>query len=124
MAIHRSTVSKRPSVCLRSLIRLFLCLTASVITQQIANDLNKSKRRSFFNVRLLTGITEYSAGDKFEREFFKWLSPPDPWENHRSHRESAVWFIQGNTFSEWKMSETKSSLLWVHGKRPLIPNTQ
>jgi len=35
-----------------------------------------------------------------------------------------VWFIQGNTFSEWKMSETKSSLLWVHGKRPLIPNIQ
>ena len=60
-----------------------------------------------------------------QQDIFRWLSPPDPWKNHRiacksRHPESAAWFIQGNTFSEWKASETPSSPLWVHGKRPSI----
>ena len=31
-----------------------------------------------------------------------------------------MWFIQGDTFSEWKWSKTKF-LLWIHGKRSLSP---
>ena len=55
----------------------------------------------------------------------EWLSPPDPWKNHHvacesRHSDSAAWFVQGNTFSEWKVSEALSSLLWVHGKRSWI----
>ena len=54
----------------------------------------------------------------------RWLSPPDPWKNHNiacksRHGESASWFLQGNTYSEWKASKAPGSLLWVHGKRPL-----
>jgi hypothetical protein len=54
-----------------------------------------------------------------------WLSPPDPWKNHNiaheSHHEAtAAWFIQSETFSEWKWSGP-SSLLWIHGKRQLMP---
>jgi hypothetical protein len=53
-----------------------------------------------------------------------WLSPPDPWKNHNiahesRHEATAAWFIQGETFSEWKWSGS-SSLLWIHGKRQLL----
>ena len=61
-----------------------------------------------------------------EQDIRRWLSPPDPWKNHNiacksRHRGSAAWFLQGDTYSKWKASETPGSLLWVHGKRPLTP---
>src|SRR6266478_2044400 len=78
--------------------------------------------------RLLTGIAEtVLAGDKLEQDIGKWLSPPDPWKNHNiacksRHRASAAWFVQGNRFSDWKVSKVPGSLLWVHGKRTLTPD--
>ncbi|KAF8483910.1 hypothetical protein DFH94DRAFT_843426, partial [Russula ochroleuca] len=73
------------------------------IMHKHASDLNKLKR------------------DSLQKDIFRWLSPPDPWKNHHiacksRHTESAAWFIQGNTFSEWKAFEVRSPLLWVHGK--------
>ena len=67
-----------------------------------------------------------SAGDSLQQKIITWLSPPDPSENHHiacesRHPGSALWFIQSNTFSEWKVSEDPSCLLWVHGKRSLMP---
>jgi hypothetical protein len=61
-----------------------------------------------------------------EKDIQKWLSPPDPWKNYHISRElrqsgSAAWFLQGDSFSEWKRSEEPGSLLWVHGKRKLMP---
>jgi len=46
-----------------------------------------------------------------------WLSPPDPSFNHNTaceihHRDTAMWFIQGTTFREWKEN---GSLLWIRG---------
>ena len=94
--------------------------------QKVASDLNKSKRQSIFDI----AITDWDhrdclTGDDLQQDIFKWLSPPDPWKNHHiacesRHRGSAAWFIQGNTFSQWKASEAHSSLLWVHGKRSLM----
>ena len=51
-----------------------------------------------------------------------WLSPPDPSINHNTayktqHGGTATWFIQGNTFQDWKMN---GSLLWVRGNRTLL----
>jgi hypothetical protein len=74
-------------------------------------------------------------GDNLEHDFRGWLSAPDPWKNHHlacdsRHHGSAAWFIEGSTFSEWKTSDARGSLLWIHGKRPLItssytsPNTE
>jgi hypothetical protein len=65
------------------------------------------------------------AGDRLQQNINSWLSPPDPWKNHNIAREShhagtATWFVQGGTFSEWKLSGPKS-LLWIHGKRELPP---
>ena len=63
-----------------------------------------------------------------------WLSPPDPWKNHNiacksRHGGSAAWFLEDNKYLEWKTSEGRGSLLWVHGKRPLtlfmpLPETE
>ena len=67
------------------------------------------------------------TGDSLQKDIFGWLSPPDPWKNHYAACESrhcgtAEWFIQGNTFLEWRTSEVPGSLLWVHGKRLLFPS--
>ena len=82
----------------------------------------------FLTLLLLTRKTEIClAGDKLQRRIRSWLSPPDPWKNyniaHRSrHSGTGAWFVQGDTLSEWKASGP-SSLLWIHGKRELPPNT-
>ena len=94
--------------------------------QKLASDQNKSKRQSFFDVAIFDcDHRDCLAGDKLQKDIFKWLSPPDPWKNHHiacksRHRGSAEWFIQGNTFLEWKASKDPSSSLWIYGKRPLM----
>jgi hypothetical protein len=66
------------------------------------------------------------AGDKLRSDIRNWLSPPDPWKNHDiarelRHGETGAWFVNGETLSEWKASGS-SSLLWIHGKRRLLPS--
>ena len=95
---------------------------------QVASDLNKEKRRSFFDVVVAGGDhSDYPTGESLQKDIFRWLSAPDPWKNHHaacklSHCGTAEWFIHGNTFPEWRTSEVPGSLLWVHGKRLLIPS--
>ena len=48
-----------------------------------------------------------------------WLSPPDPSINYNTasdahHEGTALWFIEGDAFNNWKAS---GPLLWLHGKR-------
>jgi hypothetical protein len=101
---------------------------ASEIMHQVASDLNKAKREPFFNVVVADwDHRDCPTGESLQKEIFGWLSPPDPWKNHHvacksRHRGTAEWFIQGNTFLEWRTSEVPGSLLWVHGKRLLIPS--
>ena len=95
---------------------------------QLTSDLNKAKREPFFDVVVADwDHRDCSTGDSLQKDIFGWLSPPDPWKNHHAacksrHRGTADWFIQGDTFSEWRTSEIPGSLLWVYGKRPLIPS--
>ena len=95
---------------------------------QIASDLNKAKREPFFDVVVAEwDHRDCRTGDSLQKDIFGWLSAPDPWKNHHAacklrHRGTAEWFIHGNTFPEWRTSEVPSSLLWVHGKRLLIPS--
>jgi hypothetical protein len=56
-----------------------------------------------------------------QQDVRNWLSPPDPWKNHNLARESrhggtGKWWIQGDTYAEWRSSGA-NSLLWIHGKR-------
>ena len=93
---------------------------------QVASDLNKAKRKQFFDVVAVDrDHRDCPTGESLQEDIFGWLSPPDPWKNHHAacksrHLGTADWFIQGDTFSEWRTSEVPSSLLWIHGKRMLI----
>src|SRR6267154_5047393 len=95
---------------------------------QVASDLNKAKREPFIGVVVVDRYhRDCRTGDSLQRDIFGWLSPPDPWKNHHAacescHPGTAEWFIQGNTFTEWRTSEVPGSLLWVYGKRLLIPS--
>ncbi len=66
-----------------------------------------------------TFVTE----NQLRESIHKWLSPPDPSTNHNiacdtHHKKTATWFFEGSIYQEWK---SKSSLLWVHGKRASFP---
>ena len=95
---------------------------------QVASDLNKAKREPFFDVVVPDRDgRDRPTGDSLQKDISGWLLPPDPWKNHHAacksrHRGTAEWFIQDNTFSEWRTSDVPGSLLWVHGKRLLIPS--
>lgn len=91
-----------------------------VLIQQLASDINKSKRAYYFCAISGRECYNYVVGDQLQETFRRWLSPPDPSDNHNIARKahykgSAEWFVHGNIFSEWK--RTTSSLLWIHGKR-------
>ena len=91
------------------------------IMQDIASQINKSQREPFPVTTSLTGQPNFRLGDQLQRDVRKWLSPPNPWENHDTarkshHRGTSTWFIQSNAFKEWK-SSSPNSLLWIHGKR-------
>ena len=81
----------------------------------------------FLNFESRLESPRLSIGDSLQQKIITWLSPPDPLVNHHIACESrqpgsAAWFIQSNTFSEWKMSGAPSCLLWVYGKRSSMPN--
>jgi hypothetical protein len=64
------------------------------------------------------------TGDRLQQDVRNWLSPPDPWKNHNLARESrhggtGTWWVEGDTYAEWKSSGARS-LLWIHGKRPYL----
>ena len=65
------------------------------------------------------------AGEEVQQNVRNWLSPPDPWKNHKIACESqltgtATWWIQGQAYAEWN-SAGPSALLWIHGKRGCFP---
>jgi hypothetical protein len=56
-----------------------------------------------------------------QQDVWTWLSPSDPWKNHNLIRESrhsgtGTWWIQSDTYAEWKSSGA-NSVLWINGKR-------
>jgi hypothetical protein len=62
---------------------------------------------------------KHSTGNQSREKLRTWLSPPDPSINHNvacdtRHEGTAKWFIQGETFDDWKRN---GSLLWIRGNR-------
>ena len=54
------------------------------------------------------------------KDIYKWLSPPKESVNYnaayailKSQPDTCLWFLNGNTFSEWL---NQSGFLWVKGK--------
>ena len=123
------TILRAFSVCFLGHDQVVVHLTgqwASETMHQVASDLNKAKREQSFDAVVADwDHRDCPTGDSLQKDIFRWLSPPDPWGNHHDacnsrHHGAGEWFIEGNTFSEWKTSGDSCSLLWVHGKRMLI----
>jgi hypothetical protein len=76
---------------------------------------------------LLAGEAHNVTDGQLLEKFQKWLSPPDPSINFNTARKSyhegtATWLTQGPIFNRWK-AEGSESLLWIYGKRKVLPLT-
>ena len=96
------------------------------VLHDLASNINKSQRK-LSHIANCLGYRNSLVGDNLYRDARKWLSPPDPWENHSTAREShhkgtSTWFVQSDTFIKWKPSGP-DPLLWIHGKRKCLSPT-
>ena len=62
------------------------------------------------------------TGKQLQEKLRTWLSPPDSSINHNNackmqHTGTAMWFIQGSTFQDWKKN---GSLMWIRGNRAFL----
>jgi hypothetical protein len=101
-----------------------LCLTLNCLDGREAKEVMKQVERSSFPNLIDDGALCIISENQLRESIHKWLSPPDPSTNHNiacgtHHKKSATWFFKGNIYREWK---SKSSLLWIHGKRAPCPN--
>ena len=93
---------------------------AGVTLQQIASE---RKSASFNLPSLIIGAScVVSVTQPHDLHLHNWLSPPDPSTNHHRagtarYEGTAHWFLRGRTFTRWKSTMSRDSLLWVHGKR-------
>jgi hypothetical protein len=92
---------------------------AKASIQQMANDMDESKRLSSNLASTHYGALLILSGNELRGSTHNWLSPPDPSTNHNTacgiqHKKAATWFFRGGIYQEWKST---GSLLWVHGKR-------
>ena len=77
---------------------------------QIASDLNKAKRTSFFGVVVADwDHGDCPTGESLQEKIFGWLSAPDPWKNHHTACES-----RHRGTAEGSLRETRSQ----NGERP------
>ena len=63
-------------------------------------------------------ILDLHHRDQFKR-IIDWLSPPDPWINHRSARQhhephTGLWFLESDLYERWRGGQTRH--LWLFGK--------
>ncbi|KAH9965039.1 hypothetical protein BGW80DRAFT_1255032 [Lactifluus volemus] len=91
--------------------------TTAAQTFQVVYGLVQNMTVVMDDFKASTDNVREALSEHFQEAIQTWLTPPDPWENHgtalKAHRNgTSEWFIQGNTFAEWKSFK---SLLWIHG---------
>ncbi|KAI9465553.1 hypothetical protein BJY52DRAFT_590291 [Lactarius psammicola] len=69
------------------------------------------------NVRAIREATGILSRGRARSDLRRWISPPNPSINHNlacdtHHNGTATWFVQCNTFDEWRKN---GSLLWIRG---------
>jgi hypothetical protein len=74
--------------------------------------------------RLLAVIREREELELRQAELYRrissWVSPTDPWENHRTARkqhepETGAWLLQSETYRAWKAGSDGHRHLWLYG---------
>jgi hypothetical protein len=93
--------------------------------QQIASDESQMKCSSSNLHSPIAGASCFLVVIQLRKDLRHWLSSPDPSTNHymarnARHKGTSEWFLESDTFKQWKSSKPKDSLLWVHGKRVSI----
>ncbi|KAI0247815.1 hypothetical protein BJV78DRAFT_1363940 [Lactifluus subvellereus] len=78
--------------------------TVMYVNRKASND---SVRRVLEMMQQITSEANKTKRDQIQRDLRRWLSPPDPWKNHNiacdaHHDGTAEWFIESDTFVEWK----------------------
>jgi len=58
--------------------------------------------------------------DQERQNIYRWLNPPDPYENHVANRKKSqpktgTWLLRGKMYEKWLQSE--KSFLWIYGIR-------
>ncbi len=76
---------------------------------------------SFMVPSSMSKLTQLT-GKQLQNKLRTWLSPPDSSINYNNackmqHTGTAMWFIQGSTFQDWKKN---GSLLWIRGNRAFL----
>ena len=96
--------------------------------QEILDKMNEARREHITFTHIANqGRGSGRIGKDLQRDTRDWISPPNPWENHITAREShyegtSRWFVESNTFAKWK-SSSPDLLLWIHGKRACLSHT-
>ena len=117
---HSTGIGYVQPTCLNELL---FQLWPQVVMQKAAEQINKTSRSYSYTLPSLNVDSEVTiTGDQLQKDLRIWLSPPDPSTNHNiarksHHRGTATWFIQGDTFQEWKST---GSLFWIHGNRKYL----
>jgi hypothetical protein len=93
---------------------------AGVTLQQIAGQ-RKSPSSNLPSL-IVGALCVLAVTQPHDLHLLNWLSPPDPSTNHHRagtarYEGTAYWFLRGRTFTRWKSTMSRDSLLWVHGKR-------
>ena len=108
-------------------LQLDVSTTSQYMLRSVATDTSNLINRA---VAIETSVTHLSAqtqqildlqqADQFRfHKIVDWLSPPDPWSNHRSARQlhephTGSWFLQSDQYRRWKGGQTRH--LWLYGK--------
>lgn len=89
----------------------------------VAPGANYGERGDRARQRLLDAIHHQDnlaaqQADRF-RKIAAWLSPADPWTNHKSARQlheprTGAWLVQSDQYRKWKEASIRS--LWIYGK--------
>jgi len=92
------------------------------IVQAVDDKLDQASRSFSLNPDSHSARSDSFTGNQLRDNLLRWLSPPDPSQNHNiaskaHHNGTTQWFFQGSIFNNWKST---GSFLWVHGKRALL----
>ncbi|KAI0286232.1 hypothetical protein BC826DRAFT_1178854 [Russula brevipes] len=82
-----------------------------------ANMIREGVRNVNDNVTSMKHAMNGAQRNQLREKLMAWLAPPDPSINHNTacgtqHEGTASWFLESDTFDEWKQND---SVLWIRG---------
>ncbi|KAH9025142.1 hypothetical protein EDB84DRAFT_405648 [Lactarius hengduanensis] len=93
-----------------------------VVNDDVKLIVEGGKERTAAIQRIVNTVDDMNR-NQLRRDLRNWVSPPDPSINYNTacgahHEGTAAWLTGGDGFKGWR---TDGCLLWVHGKRTILP---